>query len=141
MLVDKTEVQHYIPQGPPIVMVDALLATDDSQTTSQFKITEENIFCSNGYFTEPGIIENMAQTAALRAGYEAKQKKEKVKVGFIGAVKNLKIYQLPEIGSSIETTISITNNFGNIILVKAEVVSEGKLLAVSEMSIFTRQEI
>lgn len=141
MLVDKTEVQHYIPQGWPIVMVDVLLANDDSQTTSQFKITEENIFCSNGYFTEPGIIENMAQTAALRAGYEAKQKKEKVKVGFIGAVKNLKIYQLPEVGSSIETTIAITNNFGNIILVKAEVVSEGKLVAESEMSIFTREEI
>jgi len=141
MLVDKSEIQHYIPQRQPMIMVDILLANNDTRTISKFKIIEVNIFCSDGYFTEPGLIENMAQTAALRAGYEAKQNKEKVKIGFIGAVKNLKIHQLPEVSSSIETTITITNNFGNIILVKGEVVSEGKLMAESEMSIFTREEI
>ena len=141
MLVDKAEIQHYIPQRQPMIMVDILLANNDTRTISKFKIIEENIFCSDGYFTEPGLIENMAQTAALQSGYEAKQNKEKVKIGFIGAVKNLKIHQLPEVSSSIETTITITNNFGNIILVKGEVVSEGKLMAESEMSIFTREEI
>jgi len=141
MLVGKSEIQQYIPQGPPMVMVDALLKYDDLQTISGLHITKHNLFCENGFFTEPGLIENMAQTAALRAGYEAKQKHEKVKIGFIGAVKNLKIHQLPEVGSSIETTITITNNFEGIVLVKGEVNCKGKLMAESEMSIFTQDEI
>ena len=62
------------------------------------------------------------------------------KVGFIGAVKNLKIHRLPKLGSTLETTITVTNNFGNIILFKAEVISGGKLMAESEMSIFTQDE-
>lgn len=139
MLVGKSEIQHYIPQGSPMVMVDTLLKHDDLKATSAFSISEDNIFCEQGHFTEPGLIENMAQTSALKAGYEAKQKHEKVKVGFIGAIKKLKIHHLPAVGSSIETTITITNNFGNIILVKAVVISEGKLMAESEMSIFTRE--
>ena len=141
MLVEKNVVLEFIPHRPPMVMVDGLLKYDENESTSILKLSKENIFCSNGYFTEPGLIENMAQTAALRAGFEAGLKNEKVKVGFIGAVKNLKIHHLPEVDSSIETTIRITNNFGNIILVKAVVISEGKLMAESEMSIFTREEI
>ena len=140
MLVEKAEIHHYIPQKAPMVMVDQLLNSDEKKTTSNLTISAENIFCTEGCFTEPGIIENMAQTAALHAGYEAKSKHEKVKVGFIGAVKKLNINKLPKVNSTIETIITIINNFGNILIVKGEVNLDGELMAKCEMSIFTQEE-
>lgn len=140
MLVNQADIQKFIPQRPPMVMVGQLLNNSESASTSQFKIEKDNIFCSGGYFTEPGIIENMAQSAALRAGFEANQKNEKVKVGFIGAIKKLSIYQLPAINTTIKTTITITNNFGNITLVKSQVYESGLLIAEAEMSIFMQGE-
>ena len=52
-------------------MVDGLVAHDEVSTTSRLELNEQNIFCKNGYFHETGLIENIAQTAALRAGYTA----------------------------------------------------------------------
>ena len=57
-------------------------------------------------FTEPGLLENIAQTAAARAGYEAKKENEPVRVGYIGAVKNFEVFDLPGLHDMIETEIS-----------------------------------
>jgi hypothetical protein len=59
-----------IPQKPPFVMIDALLFSDEKRTVSSFKIPEKNIFVKEGLFLEPGLVENIAQTAAARAGHE-----------------------------------------------------------------------
>jgi 3-hydroxymyristoyl/3-hydroxydecanoyl-(acyl carrier protein) dehydratase len=140
MLVEKPFITKYIPQRQPMVMVDGLLSSDEKSTASIFQPDSHNLFCKEGLFTEPGLIENMAQTAALRAGYEAKQKKESVKVGFIGAVKNLKIYRLPFEAEILTTKIEIKNNFGNATIVKGQVFVKGKIVAQAELSIFTREE-
>ena len=63
MLADKKEVLNYIPQREPMVMVDGLLEVDETFAISRLQVTPENIFCQNGHFTEPGLIENMAQTS------------------------------------------------------------------------------
>jgi predicted hotdog family 3-hydroxylacyl-ACP dehydratase len=140
MLVEKTDVLRFIPQQPPMVMVDGLIASDEFQSRSSLVLSEKNIFCEDGFFTEAGLIENMAQTAALRAGYEAQTKGEKVKTGFIGAVKNFTLHQLPKDNSTLTTTINLTHNFGNITLIKGEVWSNSVLLAEAELSIFTQED-
>jgi len=140
MLIQKSDVLQFIPQRPPIVMVDGLLSTDNERSESFFQLTKENILCSEGYFSEAGLIENLAQTAALKAGFDARQKNEEVKVGFIGAVKNLKIYQLPADNQKLKTTLTVKHNFGNISIIKGETRTEDKLLAEAELSIFTAEE-
>jgi predicted hotdog family 3-hydroxylacyl-ACP dehydratase len=140
MLVEKNDVLRYIPQRPPMVMVDGLLTNDDLESKSILTLSKKNILCRDGLFTEAGLIENMAQTAALKAGFEAQQKGEKVKIGFIGAVKNFKLRQLPKDNSMLTTTIKPTHNFGNISLVKAEVWCDERLLAEAELTIFTQEE-
>lgn len=140
MLVEKIDVLRFIPQRPPMVMVDGLLANEELESKSTFKLTEKNIFICDGFFTEAGLIENIAQTAALKAGFEAHQKGEKVKTGFIGAVKKFKLHQLPKVGQSLITTIKPTHNFGNISLVKGEVWSNSLLMAEAELTIFTQEE-
>ena len=136
MLADKNKVIKLIPQKHPIVMVDGLISSDDTTTVSKLSITENNIFCRDGYFQEPGLIENIAQTAALRSGYEAMQKKEKPVVGYIGSVKRMEIYELPKVDDILLTKVTILNRLMNVLIIKGEVTVEKRLLAKGEMNIF-----
>ena len=64
----------------------------------------------DGKFTEAGLMENIAQTAAAGAGYVMLQSDEEVAIGYIGAVKNLEVVALPNVGDIINTSVSIINN-------------------------------
>ncbi len=134
------EISDLIPQKAPMVMVDGIIDSSENQFTSKLQLSADNIFCKNGYFTEPGLIENMAQTAALKAGYQAKKKDKKVSVGFIGAIKKCKIHKLPKENDELRTTIKQLNNMWNASIVKGEVYVGNNLMAEAELSIFTQEE-
>ncbi len=136
MNISGKELLSLIPQSYPMVMIDTLLSSDDKKTKTSLTVSENNIFCLNGKFAEAGIIENMAQTAAARAGYEAKIKKEKVRTGFIGAIKNLKIHFLPDTKSVLQTEITIEYNLGDVSLISGNVFIDQKIVAECEMKIF-----
>lgn len=120
-------------------MVDGLIKHDDVSTTSRLKLSNRNIFCKNGYFQEPGLIENIAQTAALRAGYTAYKKNMKAEIGFIGAVKKMKIHQLPVDTSVLKTVITVLTEVANATIIKGEVYEGSILMAEGEMSIFKQE--
>ena len=129
-----------IPQKAPMVMVDGIIESSEKRFTSSLQLSAENIFCKDGYFSEAGLIENIAQTAALKAGYEARMANEKVKVGFIGVVKNCKIHQLPKDNEHLHTTIEVMNKLWNVLIVRGEVFAGDHLMAEAELSIFTQEE-
>jgi 3-hydroxymyristoyl/3-hydroxydecanoyl-(acyl carrier protein) dehydratase len=139
MIAEREEILHLIPQKAPMVMVDGLIDHNESSTTSRLTLSSQNIFCKNGFFREPGLIENIAQTAALRAGYEAQMKGKKPFVGFIGAVKKIKIHILPEDASVIQTTITVLTEVANASLIEGKVYSGAQLMAEGEMTIFKQE--
>lgn len=139
MLINKHQVQSFIPQKSPFVMVDELLESNQQKSVSQFLITKENIFCKEDFFHESGLIENIAQTAALSAGYQAREKNEAVEKGFIGAVKRLKIYKLPLVGDTLTTSVQVLNNVMNASIIKGEIKINDVLIAACELTIFTGQ--
>ena len=148
MLADIDTVAKLIPQDPPMVMVHGLLEHDERQTRTTFTIEEGNIFVENTVFTEAGLIENMAQSAALRTGWISAITMEddgsfKPVVGVIGAVKDLEVFRLPEVSSRLETTIELLTEFGSATMVKATVRKAEEVLAVAELKIFLtdKQEV
>jgi len=141
MLVEKEEVEYLIPQKYPMTMVDGLIEQNEDSTKSRLILNSSNIFCKDGFFSEAGLIENMAQTAALRSGYEAQLKNEKPAIGFIGALKRIKIHKLPKDSEMIETKITILNNLMNVLIIKGEVFCKGSLMAEGEMNIFLQNKV
>jgi len=139
-------VSALIPQKPPIEMVDTLWQNDDTTTISGFTIQASNIFCENGVFTEPGIIENIAQTAALRAGFTISLLAKDgtltgpPPVGYIAAIKNLNIHQLPKVGSVLKTEIFIKQIIFDITLIDAKTTCNDELIATCEMKIFLKKD-
>ncbi len=135
VLVSKENITEYIPQNHPIVMIDRLIYCEGATTKTDFKIVENNIFVKEGIFREPGIIENIAQTAAVKAGYEVKKMGAEPMIGFIGAIKDLVIHDLPKVGDMIETTVTIKMEVMGVTLVEGKSTCNNKLIATCEMKI------
>lgn len=125
-----------IPQKPPFVMVGKLLSTDEVSTRSSFHINEDNVFVKDGLFQEAGLMENIAQTAALRAGYVAQAENKPVAVGYIGAVSNFEIFDLPKVNDEIETEITVENQIFDVTVLSGKVWKNENLLAQCEMKLF-----
>ena len=140
MLANREEVLELIPQKPPMVMVDGLVYSDENKSISQLQLNDSNIFCKSGFFQEPGLIENIAQTAALGSGYSAKQSNEKPKTGFIGSIKRLTIFELPKDNDTLQTTVSVLHELINATVIKGEIFVNRKLMAEGEMNIFLQGE-
>jgi 3-hydroxyacyl-[acyl-carrier-protein] dehydratase len=139
ILIDKSRITELIPQRYPMVMVDELLYNDEEKTKTAFKIEESNIFIRDGFLSEYGLIENIAQTAAARIGYIAMEAGSAVPIGFIAGIKDLKILRLPEISAVIITEIIIVDHVLGMTIITGQNSCEGKILASCEMRIFLEQ--
>lgn len=133
---EKIDILTLLPQRPPFVMVDALTHFTEAVTRTRMQVREDNIFVENGALNEAGIIENIAQTCAVRMGYINKfLQADKVKLGFIGAIKNLVIEALPQTGDVLHTTVEVVSEVFALTLVNAKVEVNEQLISSCEMKI------
>lgn len=119
-------------------MIDKLVFLEGKTATTEFEIKADNIMLTtNGTFMTGGIVENMAQTCAARIGYINKYLESKsVKIGVIGAVKNLIINSLPKIGDVLTTTVEETfNGMLNMTLLNAKIECNGEVIAEGEIKV------
>ncbi|MXN90000.1 hypothetical protein GR160_02075 [Flavobacterium sp. Sd200] len=132
-VTDKNFVESLIPQKAPFVMVDKLLHFAENNVVAGFTIHEDNIFVQNGRFTEPGIIEHMAQTVALYTGYQFYLKKEPAPTGYIGSIKEVTVEKLPVVGNELVTEVSVLQEFMGITLVNIVTKLNDTEIAKSQM--------
>ena len=138
-MITTGDIQSLIPHRPPFVMVDQLLSFTETTAHGGFTIKADNIFLENGEFKEPGLLENIAQTAAARAGYISKKENKPVPIGYIGSVKNLEIYSFPKAGDELITEITIENQIFDVTIISGKVSCNEKLLAQCQIKIFIDQ--
>ncbi len=129
------DILKIIPQRPPFVIVDHLINASEKTAETSFLITKENIFVENGFLSEAGLMENIAQTAAAKSGYESFKKNMPVERGYIVAVKNFEVFSLPAVQQEIHTAITIRDIVMNIMVVDATVENNEKIIAKCEMNI------
>jgi len=121
-------------------MVSKLLSVDEQTTFSSFIIKADNVFVKNNQFQEAGLLENIAQTAALGVGYIATMEHKSVNRGYIGAIKDLKIFSLPKVGDEIITETSIENRIFDVTVISGMVWLGEQLIAQCEMKVFAVNE-
>lgn len=127
--------QDLIPQRAPFLMIDCLTGFDRINTETELTVREDNIFFTEGTLSASGLIENIAQTCAARMGYINMVSGEPVKLGFIGAVRNLNIHRTPRAGEVLRTTISVKEEVFRMTLVDAWVKVGDEVLVDAEMKI------
>jgi len=132
-------IETLIPQKPPFVMIDKLIDFCEITTTTGLTVKADNIFVENGVFKEPGLVENIAQTAAARAGYDSQIQNKPVLVGYIGAINSLQVFSLPKTGDELVTQITTQNQVFNVTLIAGKITCKGELIAQCTMKIFINQ--
>lgn len=142
MYLNKIDIHELLPQQEPFVMVGKLVSFDMEKTVTKTVISDSNLFVEDGTFSAYGVIENIAQTCAARIGYINKYiLKKGIRLGFIGAIRNLRIHRLPRVGETIETTVLTLEEVFGMTLVSASVRAGDEVIADSEMKIAVSETV
>lgn len=138
MLATGEELLALIPQRPPLVLVDALLTCADARTVSRFWVPADCVLVENGVLSEAGLIENIAQTVAAGAGYGYQQQGRPAPIGFLAAIRALRVAALPAVGTELTTEVQVLSHVLDFTLVRGTVQAGETTFAECEMRIFSK---
>lgn len=136
------DIHELLPQQEPFVMVDKLTHFDDKKTCTRFAVRQDNLFIEEGRLDACALAENVAQTCAARLGYVNKYiLKRAIQIGFIGAIRGMKVFSTPKVGDVLETSIEIVEQIMDLTLVNAIVKVGDKMITTAEMKIALAEEV
>ncbi|SFB01579.1 Predicted 3-hydroxylacyl-ACP dehydratase, HotDog domain [Flavobacterium swingsii] len=143
------DIKNYLPHRKPFLMVDMILIMDDEKVETIFEIKSDNIFIQNNTFIEAGLIENAAQTCSsiVAKDYFVDENNEDKSgvdvVGFISAIKSLKIHKLPEVGNTIKTISTLVSKFVtddySLCTMSCQTFNNEELLLEGEINLFIQE--
>lgn len=135
----------YLPHRAPMQMVDTITHINDTSIVTEFLIPEDCIFLEEEYFTESGLIENMAQTCSAIVGqfFFGLEEDTKRVIGYISAIKKAEIFSLPKVLHTIRTEATLLSRYDDkgysICAMDCGVYHRGKLLAQGQMNLFIKE--
>lgn len=136
------DIHELLPQQEPFVMVDKLTHFDEKKTCTRFTVRQDNLFVEAGRLDACALAENIAQTCAARLGYVNKYiLKRAIQVGFIGAIRGMRVFDTPKVGDVLDTLIEVVEQIMDLTLVNAIVKMGEKTLATAEMKIALAEEV
>ena len=142
------DITKFLPHREPFLMVDHVLSIDGEHVATSFTIKEDCIFNDNGVFNEAGMTENAAQTCSSIVGKsyfdddDIHGEGTKL-IGFISAIKTLKISKCPKIGTTIETLAKINSQLATdhyvMCSIACSITQNQEELLSCEMNLFIRE--
>ena len=135
MELDQFEMTSLIPQRPPFMMVDKILSCDDTDAVTEFLVRQDNILLDDNKLSSAGIVENMAQSCAARMGCVNLMHNNPIKLGFIGEIKNLKIYRQPMLNDHLITEVHILMDVFDMTLASVCTKVNGEVIAEARMKL------
>lgn len=151
MKVEPIDITKFLPHRAPFLMVDFITFLNQECVETVFEILPTNIFVNDlGEFQESGLVENAAQTCAtiVARGFfqlEDGQISEDVSViGFISAIKTLKIHQLPKANQTLHTKAELISQFHtdayNLCTMKCVTTVDNQVVLEGEINLFIQQQ-
>lgn len=119
-------------------MVDRWLGAEGTTTRTGFVVSGANPLVQQGRFSVAGLIENLAQTAAAGAGFEAFEtfgSDRPPRVGAIVSIDRLEVRLLPEIGAELLTETTVTDRVGDIIVISGKITCRQTTVAAAVLKI------
>ncbi len=127
----------WIPQRAPFVFVDTVMDADPSHAVTRFLIKDDCPLAFDKELSLAGLMENAAQTCAVRAGWVQKQQGESVKKGFIGAVKAQTVKRFPQVGETLVTEANLIQEVMNISLIECVTKVNNEVVATTTLKLAT----
>ncbi len=124
-----------IPHRSPFVQVGKLISASEDHFVTEFEIPEGNLLTRDGIFQESGLLENMAQSAALGFGFNGMKNGQEPKIGYIGAISRVNVLGLPRVGDRITTHVRVTHRLEPVVMIRGEVYHEDRKLLEGEIKL------
>ena len=117
-------------------MVDKLFRADESSVDTALTIDGNNIFVSDGVFSEAGVIEHIAQSAACFAGYNDYINNRPIVLGYIAEIKNFSLEITAHTGDELISSLNVVSSAMNVTMMNAVTKINGKTAASCKIKIF-----
>jgi len=111
-----TKVTELIPHKNPFVLISQLIEMEGNRAITHFEIPKDHILLENEKLSEIGLLENLAQTAALSAGFryftnqDTDMDKYEPPMGYMGSIKKIQISRTPHFSEKLETRTVLANS-------------------------------
>jgi len=148
MNCEDIDITKFLPHRDPFLMVDHVLSIDDEHVSTAFTIKDACIFNDKGFFNEAGMTENAAQTCSSIVGKSYFDDEDTTGqgtklIGFISAIKSLKIVSCPKVGSTIKTHAKIISKLETehykMCSIQCSITLAQEELLSCEMNLFIRE--
>lgn len=126
-------IKNLIPHREPMILISEVLSYFQGMITTSYTVTENCVFLKNDIFTEAGIIEHMAQTAAAMNGLQSDSSKEP-SAGYLVAINNFKLKRCPNIRERIVSTAVESFTFNGLSRFKTEIKIGDNIIATAELT-------
>lgn len=107
-------IQQFLPHRQPMLFVDTIILIETNYVEAIYTIKSGQLFLQNDYFSEIGLIENMAQVCSSIIGQKYFIDDDLQKgdlIGYISTIKTCTIYNLPKINQTILTKAKLLEVF------------------------------
>ena len=129
------DITEWIPQRPPFVFIDTIVEMSADHAVTRFTIPAECPLVENQSLMLAGLMEHAAQTCAARAGWVQRQQGQEVKIGYIGAVKQIEATRLSRVGETLTTEAHVVQEVLNICLIECTTRIGEELIATTTIKL------
>ena len=136
-MAPKHNIADWIPQRPPFVFIDTIVEMSAEHAVTQFCISESCVLVDEGQLTLAGLMEHAAQTCAARAGWVQRQQGQPVKIGYIGAIKQMEAARMPRVGETLTTEAKVLQEVLNICLIECTTRVGDEMIATTTLKLAT----
>ena len=110
------DITKFLPHRPPMLLVSTMPQINETSVVTNFHITRDCIFVQNDYLTEPGLIENAAQTCSAIVGQsyfhiDDLEGTSNSVIGYLSAIKKVVIHKLPKVGETLVTKAELISRY------------------------------
>jgi len=134
------ELLKYIPQRPPFVLVDKLINVGANEISTGFTVPSTHAMVDSGILNGGGMIENIAQSAAIHIGYQCLHQNKIVPLGYIASIKNLNIHGRAKAGDELITEIKILKEVMQVNIISGKIKIGNQPIAECELRVFINEK-
>ena len=141
MMYSGGQIKTFIPQREPMLMVDKLFSATETSVETGLTVEKGNIFLSPyGFFSEAGVIEHIAQSAACFAGYNDWINNRPIVLGYIAEIKKFSLEAPVKESDELKSSLKVVSSAMNITLMDAATYVGEKKVASCKIKIFMDKE-
>lgn len=132
--------EKVIPHRSPMRMIDSLIEWNDESAVSTVIFNKEHMAVSEGFVTEPALVEAIAQTVAAMEGIRKVDNAKpdegsEAQPGMLCGVTDFVVENKPKAEEPLKIKVHVQKRLGSMLLIDGIITSNNKLIATGSLKL------